>query len=86
MWIIILATLFTAFLSGLAMGAALERGHWEATIKGKLDRLDSRRIARTGRTDVHLLTGPDTIVPVTLEPTGRNRARPANDTGTAAAA
>jgi hypothetical protein len=70
MWIIILTTLLVAFVSGLSIGAFVERGLWESALKRAHRRIEAHRQAAAKRRRFRVIDGgaPDDL-PTPLQPT-----------------
>lgn len=63
MWIIILTTLLVAFVSGLSIGAFVERGLWESALKRAHRRIEAHRNAAAKRRRFRVIDGgaPDDL-------------------------
>jgi len=69
MWIIVLTTLLVAFVSGLSIGAFVERGLWESALKRAHRRIEAHRRAAAKRRRFRVIDGgaPDDP-PAPLQP------------------
>jgi len=65
MWIIILTTLLVAFVSGISIGAFIERGLWERALTKAHRRIEAHRIAAARRRRFSVIDGgvPDDPLP-----------------------
>jgi len=57
MWIVILATLLVAFVSGISFGAFVERGLWEAALVRAHRRIEAHRRAADRRRRFRVIDG-----------------------------
>ena len=57
MWIIILTTLLVAFISGISIGAFIERGLWESALKRAHRLIDAHRRAADRRRRFRVIDG-----------------------------
>jgi len=57
MWIIVLTTLLVAFVSGISIGAFIERGLWEAALIRAHKRIDAHRRAAARRRRFRVIDG-----------------------------
>jgi hypothetical protein len=72
MWIIVLTTLLVAFISGVSIGAFIERGLWESALTRAHRLIDAHRRAADRRRRFRVIDGgapdepPEAVPPVAV--------------------
>jgi hypothetical protein len=65
MWIIVLTTLLVAFVSGVSIGAFIERGLWESALARARRRIEAHRRAADRRRRFRVIDGGASDEPAT---------------------